>query len=161
MKRQHMSARGREFLKREEGFVPFAYNDPAIPTNATFGVGHMLHPGPVTLRDRLRYGTPKHPRRRKANRMFKRDLREFERAVREAVGRRLPQHKFDALVSLAFNIGIGGFKGSTAARRVREQAGEFLICAAIEMWDVPAMLADRRRRECDLYANGHYHLGRN
>ena len=44
---------------------------------------------------------------------FRKDVERFEKAVLEYVTVPLEQHQFDALVSLAFNIGAGAFIGST------------------------------------------------
>lgn len=152
--RQVTGPQGRAFLMREEGIVPYAYADPI--GLATFGVGHLIiprHRG-VNALDRLRYGTKDHPKVEKAGRVFTRDLRPFQRAVRKAAGRKLPQHKFDALVSLAFNIGAGAFADSTVARLVKtRQVG---VGRAILMWDHPAILLGRREREVKLYQTGAY-----
>lgn len=137
--------------------MPFAYNDPA--GFATFGVGHLIARRPVNALDRLRFGTKARPSSRaKVMRVFNRDLKPFEAAVRMAAGRELPQHKFDALVSLAFNIGLGGFTGSTAARLCREKAGDENVGDAFLLWDNPSILRPRRERERRLYVDGRYGL---
>ena len=154
---QRMSAKGRAMLIREEGVRRYAYNDPA--GHATFGVGHLLHRGPVTARDRLVWGTPKFPRPMwLVNRVLRRDLKKYEAAVRTAVGRKMYQHRFDACVSLAFNIGTWGFATSTVARELRERRKGFAQRAAeaFLMWDNPSMLRPRRERERRLFLNGIY-----
>ncbi len=149
---QRTSLRGREFLTREEGIVLHAYNDPA--GHATFGVGHLIHLGPCTAADFRAWGSKSNPKTPAfAMQVLGWDLKRYEATVREAVGRRLPQHKFDALVSLAFNIGTAGFAGSTAARRVRAKAGN---ASVILMWDNPSILRPRREREALLYRTGQY-----
>lgn len=149
---QVTSPRGRAFLMREEGVIPYAYNDPV--GFATFGVGHLIARRPVNALDRLRYGTKDRPKPKKAVKVFVRDLEAFEAAVRKAAGRVLPQHKFDALVSLAFNIGAGGFLTSTVARRVHARQPK--VGEAILMWDNPSILRPRREREVELYQHGRY-----
>jgi GH24 family phage-related lysozyme (muramidase) len=149
------SARGLAFLIAEEGFIPYAYNDPA--NHATFGVGHLLHRGPVTRADRAQWGSKAKPSRRAiVERVLREDLAQrFEPAVRDAVKKPLKPHQFDALLSLCFNIGTGGFKGSTVVKRLN--AGDFHGAAdAILMWDKPAILIPRRRRERELFLNGRY-----
>ena len=150
-----VSARGLAFLIAEEGFIPYAYNDPA--NHATFGVGHLLHLGPVTAADRAQWGTKAKPMPRAlVQRVLREDLAtRFEPAVRDAVKNPLKQHQFDALVSLAFNIGAGGFRRSTVVKRIN--AGDFRGAAdAILMWDKPSILIPRRRRERELFLNGTY-----
>lgn len=142
---------------REEGVVRRAYADPL--GFATFGIGHLIRRGPLRAEDFIRFGSLSHPATMaKVMRVFKRDLRPFEKAVRQAARRPLPQHKFDALVSLAFNIGVGAFTASTAARRMRAMAGEAMVADGIRMWDRPSILEARREREAKLYTSGVYGL---
>ncbi|WP_296527583.1 lysozyme [Acinetobacter oleivorans] len=58
------------------------------------------------------------------------DLKIFERAVNSAVKVPLKQNQFDALVSLAYNIGVGAFKNSTLLKNLnlgnyKEAANQF------------------------------------
>ena len=46
------------------------------------------------------------------------DLKKFEAAVNKAVTVQLNQNQFDALVSLAYNIGTGAFSGSTLVKKL-------------------------------------------
>jgi lysozyme len=144
----HMDAAGRAELIREEGVRRYAYNDSA--GHATFGVGHLLHRGPVTAADRARWGTPARPLSMKVvDAVLQRDLERFEQAVRAAtVGAPLPvtQQMFNALVSLSFNIGTGGFSTSSVVRHLRagrkgQAADAFLL------WSHPPELRGRRQRE--------------
>jgi lysozyme len=155
---QRTSRKGREFLAREEGLRPYAYNDSAH--NATFGIGHLLHPGPVTAADGHKWGTKQHPHTRAyAMRVFRRDLRKYEKAVRDAVDRRLPQQQFDALTSLCFNIGTGGFAGSSVARILRTEPASVRArhaADALLLWDHPSELRPRRERERRLFLTGTY-----
>lgn len=149
------SPKGLAFLIAEEGFIPYAYNDPA--NHATFGVGHLLHRGPVTAADRAQWGTKAQPKPRAlVERILREDLAQrYEKAVCDAVKRPLLPHQFDALVSLCFNIGTNGFKGSTVVRRLND--GDFAGAAdAILMWSKPAILRPRRRRERELFLRGTY-----
>lgn len=63
------------------------------------------------------------------------DLAQWGRDVeRLLAGAPTGQHEFDAMVSLAYNIGIGGFQGSTVLRRHR--AGDKLGAAnAFRLWN--------------------------
>lgn len=149
------SPKGLAFLIAEEGFVPWAYNDPA--NHATFGVGHLLHRGPVTAADRAEWGTKAQPKPRAlVERVLREDLAgRYEPALCEAVNKPLKPHQFDALLSLCFNIGTGGFRKSTVVRRLNE--GDFAGAAdAILMWSKPAILMPRRRRERELFLNAKY-----
>lgn len=150
---QRTSSKGKDFLAREEGIRLYAYNDSA--GNATFGVGHLLHRGSVTAADRHQWGTIARPHtRRFAMKIFGEDLKHYEAAVRQAVGRRLPQQQFDACVSLCFNIGTAGFAGSSVAHHLRSSPVSTrarLAANAILLWDHPAELLPRRKRERALF----------
>ena len=41
---------GQNFIARHEGEVLYVYNDTALRTRQPFGIGHLLHEGPVTRR---------------------------------------------------------------------------------------------------------------
>ena len=149
----NVSSKGLAFLKSEEGVVPYAYNDPK--GFATFGVGHLLHTGHVTGADQRRWGTKKRPRPDLVDPTLRKDLAKFEKAVRDAVKPRLKQHQLDALVSLAFNIGVGGFQSSSVLRELN--AGHFASAAdAILLWNNKGLLSPRRRRERTLFLTGKY-----
>jgi lysozyme len=147
------SDKGLEFIMREEGVIPYAYNDPA--GHATFGVGHLIHLGNVTDSDRRRWGTKSNPRRDLVMPTLRSDIRKFEKTVNDSVKVNLKQQQFDALVSLAFNIGQGGFASSSVVTRLNRH--DFRGGAdAILMWDNPVMLRARRNRERNLFLNGKY-----
>jgi GH24 family phage-related lysozyme (muramidase) len=150
-----VSAQGLDFLIAQEGFLPYAYND--SQNHATFGVGHLLHHGPVTAADRVKWGTKAKPKPRAlVLKVLREDLaKRFEPAVRESVKRPLKAHQFDALVSMAFNIGTGGFRGSTVVKRLN--AGDFHGAAdAMMLWRKPPEIIPRRRREQRLFIDGLY-----
>jgi lysozyme len=79
--------------------------------------------------------------------LFAVDIVQYETAVNAAILlRALADHQFDACVSLCYNIGAGGFKGSSVAAYIRENrlsdaADAFLL------WDHPASLTARRHAE--------------
>ena len=60
------------------------------------------------------------------------DLKKFEQAVNGAVNIALNQNQFDALVSLAYNIGTGAFNKSTLVKKLN--AGD--ISGAADQFDV-------------------------
>jgi lysozyme len=83
------------------------------------------------------------------------DLKKFEQAVNGAVNIPLNQNQFDALVSLAYNIGTGAFNKSTLVKKLN--AGD--IRGAADQFDVwinaggkrMQGLVKRRAREKALY----------
>lgn len=141
-----MSAKGLAFLSAQEGLRLAPYNDSA--GHATIGVGHLIHLGPVTAADRTRY---RGFTRADAIRLLKKDVASREAAVRRLITVELNQNEFDSLVSLVFNIGEGGFAGSTVRRKLN--AGDRRGAAdAFLMWRVggPGLIF-RRQRERKLF----------
>ena len=59
-----------------------------------------------------------------ANHLLRRDLLQFEAGVDGSVSVELTQNMFDALVSLAFNIGLGALQKSTLLKKLN--AGDYL-----------------------------------
>jgi GH24 family phage-related lysozyme (muramidase) len=140
-----LSTEGLRDLMLSEGTVLWPYADSA--GHATIGVGHLLHRGGVTAVDRRRW---EGFTRADAMALLRKDVAKFEAAVNRAVGEaaleKLGQRAFDAMLSLAFNIGTVGFAGSTVARRAR--AGDRTGAAdAFLMWRRPPELLPRRQRE--------------
>lgn len=151
---QRMSKKGLDMLVRSEGYVPYAYNDPA--GHATFGVGHLLHLGNVTQADRNVWGTKARPKgRAMVMSTLARDLDKYEDAVKRAITRPMKQHEFDAFVHIAFNIGTGGFASSSIVRNFN--AGRRMATAdSFLAWNKPSMLMGRRHRERNLFLHGQY-----
>jgi lysozyme len=153
-KGQRTSEKGVAFIARREGVRQYAYNDSA--NNATFGIGHLLHMGPVNAADRAKWGTPQNPKPMSlVNEVFHKDVLKYETAVRKAVGRDLDPWRFDACVSLCLNIGQAGFSRSTVAREAK--AGHWQLAAdAFLLWDKPPELRGRRQLERSLFLTGRY-----
>jgi lysozyme len=125
---RQLGSKGEALIKEWEGLRLTAYLCQA--GKPTIGWGHT---GTVTRADVGK----KTITQQEAQRLFEADVARFVYAVNQFTSpntERLTQNQFDALVSLAFNIGVDGFKGSTAARLVREWklAG---VPAAIRMWN--------------------------
>lgn len=137
-----LSAIGRAVLIAREGRRLEAYRDSAGIW--TIGVGHTAASGPPVPQAGLRLSE------QEADALFVRDVARFVRIVAEALSEPLPQHAFDALVSLCFNIGPAAFLGSTVLRRLRagDRAG---AAEAILMWNRPAALIPRRQGEYDQF----------
>ena len=114
----------------------------------TAGVGHL-----ITAAEKKDYPVGKHITQAESDAWLAADLKECEDAV-NALDVKLKQNEFDALVSLAFNIGVGaasgkhkgGFLGSTVARKLK--AGDKKGAAsAILLWNKPPEIQGRRRTE--------------
>jgi lysozyme len=111
-----ISHRGLEFITEFEGFVNHPYNDPS--GYATIGVGHLLHMSPVTSHDKAHWGTIT---KEEGIVLLRKDVDSFVKTVNSVVKVPLNQNQFDALVSLAFNIGAGAFSKSTIVRLLNKK----------------------------------------
>ena len=110
-----MSDKGLDELTQAEGFETKVYRDVAgLPT---IGVGHLLTASELSSGKITINGTPvKYAdglTKQQVHDLLAQDLQRFDNAVNDAVTVPLKQYQFDALVSFAFNVGVGAFKSST------------------------------------------------
>lgn len=137
-----MSSTGQAVLMAREGRRLAAYRDSVGIW--TIGVGHTSAAGPPLVTPGLRLTEAA------CDALFRQDLARYVRAVAAVAPDDLPDHAFDALVSLCFNIGPGAFARSTVARRLRsgDRAG---AAEAILLWNRPPELIPRRGAEYDQF----------
>lgn len=111
------SKAGIDLIKHFEGVRLKPYKCPALLW--TIGVGHVLYPDQHYLSMDGRRNFPLKPAHKRSftetevNELLRNDLYRFESGVARLCGASLPQHQFDALVSFAFNLGIGTLQRST------------------------------------------------
>lgn len=121
-----------------EGIALGWYNDSVGV--ATIGIGHTAMAGPPNPRVK---GTMTV---REAFDLFHHDVEKYAATVRSSIKRPMLQHEFDALVSICYNIGQGGFAGSTFVKKFN--AGDKAGCAkAIMYWKKPKEIIGRRTSE--------------
>jgi lysozyme len=155
----NVSQKAIRLISHFEGRANFAYNDPV--GICTVGVGHALTPHRrCSSEDFARYGTREHPKMsdEHIDRVLRRDLDSFEQGVTGLVRRDTLQREFDAMVSLAFNIGVGAFATSTVLR-MHNARKSFRAGLAFLMWNKAGGstllgLTRRRRAERVLYRTG-------
>lgn len=75
----------------------------------------------------------------------------FASEVDKLVKSKVNQNQFNALVSLAYNIGITGFKNSTVLRKVNVNPNDKSIQDAFMMWTKNTELIGRRKSEVKQY----------
>ncbi|MBO1021482.1 lysozyme [Methylobacterium sp. SD274] len=128
-----MTPFGLAALKSREGVRLKAYLDSVgVPT---IGYGHIkgVKLGQVITQAQ-------------ADAFFLEDLASHALPILSAIKVPVADHERDALISIAFNIGVGGFTGSTFLRRLN--AGDRAGCAeAIMMWKKPEEIIFRRTAE--------------
>ncbi len=116
-----------DIIKKWEGFKLDAYLDPVgIPT---IGYGTIRYPNgqKVKLGDKISEV--------EAEVFLKFEVDEVVKNLKDSLtGIKINQNQFDAIVSLCYNIGVGGFKGSTVLKKLK--AGDFKAASeAFEMWN--------------------------
>jgi lysozyme len=75
----------------------------------------------------------------------------FAKKVNELLKKEVTQNQFNALVSLAYNIGINGFAKSTVLKRVNINPNDPTIKSAFMMWTKNKELIGRRKSEVEQY----------
>ena len=140
------SPQGRADITQREGVRHWSYRD--IRGIWTIGVGHTAAAGLPIPVPGLSISQAE------ADQIFHRDLAPIIAALNTyAPG--LTQNQFDALVSLAFNIGTSAFRGSTVLRMLR--AGNVNAAGrAILMWNRPPEIMARRNGEYVQFLHGEY-----
>lgn len=132
------SAAGRAAIAQREGNKLKAYRD--TKGIWTIGVGHTAAAGAPAPKAGMSITAAQ------SDEILSRDLATFEAAVNKAVTVPLSQGQFDALVSLALNIGAGAFAQSTLVKRLN--AGNVAGAAdAFMMWNKPSEIIGRRKTE--------------
>lgn len=141
------SSKGIDFIKSFETLQLKAYKAVQTEQYYTIGYGHYgpdVIPGTTITEN-------------EAERLLAEDLADFERCVSQSTsGWNLKQCQFDALVSLAFNVGINAFQNSTLLKLVKQGADETTIRAEFGKWchsggRVLKGLQRRRQAEADMY----------
>ena len=175
-----LSPEGVAFLHGEESFRPFAYPDPYSPLakatrHITWGYKNpvsIIRGLPADVKGlsgkpwTVGYGQTKgitidsYISHQDADAKFAEEVAPYENAISKALKVPTSQNQFDAMVALAWNIGIAGFLGSTVLKA--HNAGNFLAASrAFGLWNKvrdendklveSAGLTSRRQREANLY----------
>ena len=132
---------GLKQLAGREGMRTKAYRD----TRGiwTIGIGHTSAAGPPDVHEGLELSE------QEVLDLFARDIKQYEDAVNRAIKIPLKQNQFDALVSICYNIGVGGFTKSSMVRDINAGADGDTIDVDIMKWDQPEEIIARRQSEVD------------
>ncbi len=140
------SQRGIDLIKEFEGCELEAYPDPGTGGDPwTIGYGHTGSDVYACLTIT----------QEKAEQLLSEDLKYFEKGILGCISVPLNQNQFDALVSFAYNLGVGALAESTLARLLNE--GNYEAAAdQFELWvnagDEPMPgLVSRRHVEKELF----------
>lgn len=102
-----LSQRGIDLIKQFEGYSSRAYPDPATggePWTIGYGTTKGVKPGMIITAEQ-------------AEKMLRDDVAKFESGVSALLKVPTTQGQFDAMVSLAYNIGLGNFGKSTLLKK--------------------------------------------
>lgn len=136
-----LSQAGIDAIKAREGFSATPYPD---HKGYSIGYGHLM--GVFDRRESIT--------KEEAELLLLSDVSWAEDAVNAAITAPLTQAQFDALVSLAFNIGARAFKGSTLVKRIN--AGDAGAVSEFARWNMasgqvhPGLVA-RRAAEAEQF----------
>lgn len=131
-------------------------NGTTLPPGATIGYGHLIKTG-----ENFEKGLSE----QQATELYMRDLCVAENAVRDNITAQIPQNQFDALVSLAYNIGTRNFANSTIVKYINNP--NFIdktyptAESAWKAWNktqgrISRGLINRRNAEWEMYSKGIY-----
>ena len=142
-----VSASGIDLICSFEGLELKAYDDGVGVW--TIGFGTTIYPDSIKVKRGDTCTTEQ------AKAYMAHDLKKFESAVNSAVTVPINQNQFDALVSLAYNIGTGAFSKSTLLKKLNE-ADYKGAAAQFDVWNkaggkVMQGLVNRRAVERKLF----------
>jgi len=136
-------------IKEFEGFEPIPYLCPAgVPT---IGYGTTIYP----YGDEVSLNDPEISEKF-ASKILSTVVDRFAESVNRYVNSDINQNQFDALVSLAYNIGLTAFRRSTLLKRVNNDPNDRDISYQFSRWKrgggrILSGLVRRRTAEAELY----------
>lgn len=143
-----VNAEGYALLKRFEGCRLKAYR---CPSNiATIGYGNTFYEDGTKVKD----GDVITQQRADELAVF--IVEQFANSIRPMIKQPLNENQFSACVSLAYNIGIGGFKKSSVLRKLNVNPLDATIADSFRLWNkgggvILKGLVRRREAEIALY----------
>jgi|SRR6478609_8217109 len=143
-----ISNKGLKIIKEFEGFRANAYQDSAGIWTIGYGTirydnGNKVKPGDTIGLD-------------DAERLLISDVTRRSGAVSGLIKKPVNQNQFDALISFAYNLGVGALERSTLLKKVNVNPEDPDIRGEFMKWvkaggNVIQGLVNRRDREADLY----------
>ena len=121
------SKKGLDLIKKYEGLELKPYLCPANVPTIGYGATYYPHGVRVTMSDKdVTEGF--------AEVLLLEMLERYEKGVERYVQSDINQNQFDALVSFAYNLGLGALKGSTLLKRVNENPCNENIIFQFKRW---------------------------
>lgn len=143
-----LNQKGKDIISKYEGCKLEAYLCPSNILTIGFGNTRYEDGSEVEEGDKIT--------KERALQLFDNVLKDFEQGVSKLVTKPLTDNQFSALVSFAFNCGLGNLKSSTLLRKVNINPKDSTIAAEFAKWNksngkVLNGLTKRRKAESDLY----------
>jgi len=143
-KSMKLNQAGLKALHNREGLELAPYLDTkGVPTIA-MGNTYYLDGRPVTLKDRKLTLV-------EANALSATTAERFDKEVDNLVTSNVNQNQYNALVSFTYNVGVNGFRTSTALRLINRNPNDHNIASALMMWVKDKELIGRRCEEIKQY----------
>lgn len=142
--------KGIKLIKSFEGWRSKAYKDSVGVW--TIGYGHTSMAGSPKVTPNMVIT------KEEGERILKKDLKKYEKAVLDSVKVKLSQEQFDALVSFCYNVGPGNFRKSSVLRFVNARRFSD-VPSRLMLWNkaggrVLRGLTRRRAAEGELWSSG-------
>ena len=150
-----LDKQGNHIIYNDQTGLPVNTNEP-LPKGATIGYGHLIKSD-----EDFRNGITENV----ATELLRSDIATAERAVKNNITVPLSQNQYDALVSLAYNIGARNFATSTVVKYINNPNFHSSVYPNLESawkaWnhsqgEISNGLINRRQNEWDMYKNGIY-----
>lgn len=143
-----LNQKGKDLIIQYEGLKLEAYLCPANKWTISVGCTFYEDGSEVKKGDKIT--------KERALQLFDNILVKFVDGVNNLVTKPLTDNQFSALVSFAFNCGLGNLKSSTLLRKVNTNPKDSTIAAEFAKWNksngkVLNGLTKRRKAESDLY----------
>lgn len=139
-----LDSKGYKALHEREGLRLKPYLDTKGVPSIAMGNTYYLNGRRVTMKDRPLTLA-------EAEQLAKVTADNFAKRVDALVTSKVDQNQFNALVSIAYNIGVNGFAGSTFLALVNRNPNDHNIASAIMMWVKDKELIGRRCSEVIQY----------
>lgn len=139
----------KDFVKAKEGLSLTAYLCPAGVW--TIGYGNTFYESGIKVKQGDKIS------KERAELLFNNTFENFALQVKQLVFKStLNDNQFSALVSFAYNVGIGALKSSTLLKKVKANPNDKTIANEFAKWNkgggkVLAGLTSRRAKESDIY----------
>ncbi|MBQ9255024.1 MAG: lysozyme [Bacteroidales bacterium] len=139
------SVKGIEFIQSFEGLRLKAYK--CVPQEKYYTIGYGHYGADVKECMTIT--------RKQAELLFRKDLQPLEDGI-SALNLNIRQNQFDALVSFAYNLGLGALKSSTLLKKIKINPNDPSIRQEFMRWVYSGSqklkgLERRRKAEVDLY----------